>query len=63
VQLVADTIGSASTHRTSPLERRQRDIATVSQHVLNQPRFLETAGALWIDGADTNNPRFTHRIL
>jgi alkylation response protein AidB-like acyl-CoA dehydrogenase len=63
VQLLADTIGSASIHRRSPLERHQRDIITAAQHVLNQPRFLEAVGALWLEGADTNSPRFSYRLL
>jgi indole-3-acetate monooxygenase len=63
VQLLADTVGSASIHRSNPLERRLRDLITLSQHVLTQPKFLDAAGALWIDGADVNHPRFNHRLL
>jgi alkylation response protein AidB-like acyl-CoA dehydrogenase len=52
VRLVADTVGSASIYRRTPIERHRRDLETISQHILAQARTFEMAGALWL-GADT----------
>jgi indole-3-acetate monooxygenase len=48
VHILADTIGSASIYRTCPIERHQRDLTTIGQHLLAQPRSMEAAGALWL---------------
>ncbi|MFD9204504.1 hypothetical protein ACFWDP_40360, partial [Streptomyces anthocyanicus] len=58
VRLLADVIGSASIYRDCPLERRLRDLTTVSQHLMGQPKIMEMAGALWlgVDRALARNP-------
>jgi indole-3-acetate monooxygenase len=63
VELLADVIGTASVFRTCPVERHRRDLATIAQHITAQPRFLETIGGLWIDGADLNDPLIDARVL
>lgn len=63
VQLLADTVGSATVYRKSPLERRLRDLTTLRQHVGGQLKLLEVVGALWLDGADTSHPLLNQRIL
>jgi indole-3-acetate monooxygenase len=63
VRLVADTVGSASIHRSSPLERQLRDLTTLCQHRLTQPSLLEVVGALWFDHTDTNHPHLDHRLF
>jgi indole-3-acetate monooxygenase len=63
VRLVADTVGSASIHRSSPLERQLRDLTTLCQHRLTQPSLLEVVGGLWFDHTDTNHPHLDHRLF
>jgi indole-3-acetate monooxygenase len=63
VWLVADTVGSASIHRSCPLERQLRDLTTLCQHRLTQQALFEVVGALWFDGADTNHLHLNHRLL
>lgn len=60
VRLLADTVGSASIYRTSPIERHRRDLETIAQHILAQARTFEMAGALWL-GADTSTHE--HHLL
>ena len=60
---MADTVGSASIHRSSPLERQLRDLTTLCQHRLTQPSLLEVVGALWFDHTDTNHPHLDHRLF
>jgi alkylation response protein AidB-like acyl-CoA dehydrogenase len=65
VQILAETIGSASIHRSCPVERHLRDLTTIGQHVLAQPRSMETAGALWL-GAESvfdENPLHAEGLL
>jgi alkylation response protein AidB-like acyl-CoA dehydrogenase len=58
VRLLADTVGSASIYRRCPIERHLRDLTTISQHIMGQPKIMEMAGALWlgVDRALTKNP-------
>jgi alkylation response protein AidB-like acyl-CoA dehydrogenase len=63
VQLLADTAGSSSIYRQSPLERRLRDLTTLRQHHISQLKLLEVVGGLWIDGADVDNPLLDHHII
>jgi indole-3-acetate monooxygenase len=63
VQLLVDTIGGAAVHRSCPLERHLRDLATMRQHLGGQLRLLEVVGGLWFEGADLDHPILTHRIL
>lgn len=63
VQLLADTLGSASIYRSCPVERHLRDLITLSQHRIAQTKFLEIAGGLWLDGADHNHPLVKQRLL
>jgi alkylation response protein AidB-like acyl-CoA dehydrogenase len=62
VRLLADTVGSASIHRRCPLERHQRDLTTISQHVLGQLKLLDVVGALQL-GADITHPFVAERLL
>ncbi|MCO5972378.1 acyl-CoA dehydrogenase family protein [Actinoallomurus soli] len=48
VRLLADVVGSASIYRRCPLERHQRDLTTIGQHLMGQPKIMEMAGALWL---------------
>jgi indole-3-acetate monooxygenase len=52
VDLLAQAVGSASIHRNCPIERHQRDLTTIGQHILAQTRSMELAGALWL-GVDS----------
>lgn len=63
VQLLADTLGSASIDRNCPVERHLRDLLTLSQHRIAQPKFLEIAGGLWIDEADHDHQLVRQRLL
>ncbi|GAA3122029.1 acyl-CoA dehydrogenase family protein [Streptomyces rectiviolaceus] len=58
VRLLADVVGSASIYRKCPVERHLRDLTTISQHIMGQPKIMEMAGALWlgVDRALTRNP-------
>lgn len=51
VQLLYETVGSSSIYRSSPLERHLRDLLTIGQHVIGQPRMWEWAGGLWFGEA------------
>jgi alkylation response protein AidB-like acyl-CoA dehydrogenase len=63
VQLLADTAGSSSVYRHSPLERRLRDLTTLRQHVIAQRKSLEVIGGLWIEGADLDDPRLNAHVF
>lgn len=63
MQLLADSAGSSSIYRSSPLERPLRDLTTLRQHIVAQPRNLAVAGALWIDGADINHPLINQHVI
>jgi alkylation response protein AidB-like acyl-CoA dehydrogenase len=55
VGVLVEIVGAAAVRRGSLLERHHRDLITVSQHVLGQPRMREWAGALWF-GQNPPNP-------
>jgi alkylation response protein AidB-like acyl-CoA dehydrogenase len=52
VRILADVVGSASIYRRCPIERHLRDLTTISQHIMGQPKIMEMAGALWL-GAES----------
>jgi alkylation response protein AidB-like acyl-CoA dehydrogenase len=62
IRLLADTVGSASIHRSCPLERHLRDLTTVSQHALGQLKLLDVVGALQL-GADISHPFVAQKVL
>ncbi len=47
VALLADTVGTAAIQRGSSLERNQRDLITMGQHLMGQTKMREWAGGLW----------------
>jgi hypothetical protein len=47
VQLLVDVAGSAALARSSPLNRRFRDLNVIAQHGLAQRRVWEWAGGLY----------------
>lgn len=65
VQILAETIGSASIYRNCPVERHLRDLTTIGQHILNQPRSMESAGALWLGSESVfeENPLHAEGLL
>ncbi|HEX7094648.1 MAG TPA: acyl-CoA dehydrogenase family protein [Acidimicrobiales bacterium] len=63
VRLLADTIGTDSVRRASPIERHQRDLSTLCHHIITQQRFLEVVGALLLDGASTDHYLFCELLL
>jgi alkylation response protein AidB-like acyl-CoA dehydrogenase len=65
VGTLADVVGSASIHRSCPIERHLRDLTTIGHHLLAQTRSMETAGALWL-GAERvldENPLHAEGVL
>ena len=62
VQQLADTVGSASIHRSCPLDRQLRDLTTMSQHVLGQLKLLDVVGGLQL-GADLTHPFVAEKLL
>lgn len=62
VQLLCDTVGSASIFRAHPFERAQRDLATMAQHLLCQPKLLEIVGGMWL-GTGDDHPLIAARAL
>lgn len=65
VRTLVDVVGSASIYRRCPLERHQRDLITMSQHLLAQTRIMGVAGALWlgVDSAIVAHPATREGIL
>ncbi|MFI1582237.1 acyl-CoA dehydrogenase family protein [Embleya sp. NPDC020630] len=56
--VLSDVVGSASIYRGCPIERHTRDLTTISQHLMGQPKIMEMAGAMWlgVERALTRNP-------
>ncbi|WP_433662261.1 acyl-CoA dehydrogenase family protein [Nocardia sp. CA-128927] len=48
VRILADVLGSVTIYRSCPIEGYLRDLTTISQHLMGQPKMLEMAGALWL---------------
>jgi alkylation response protein AidB-like acyl-CoA dehydrogenase len=48
VVILADVVGSASIYRQCPIERHLRDLTTINQHIMGQPKMMEMVGALWL---------------
>jgi alkylation response protein AidB-like acyl-CoA dehydrogenase len=48
-EIVCDTAGAQSIYRTSPFERRRRDLATMTAHVVGQPKAAAVAARLLFD--------------
>lgn len=65
VQILAETIGSASIHRSCPVERHLRDLTTIGQHILAQARTTEMVGALWLGAEDAlaENPLLAEGLM
>ena len=55
-EAVAEVVGAQAIYRTSPFERRRRDLATVAAHVLGQRKTLNARGAA-ADGRRAPRPR------
>jgi alkylation response protein AidB-like acyl-CoA dehydrogenase len=49
VALLIDAVGTAGIQRGCPLERHHRDLITIAQHLMGQPKMREWAGGLWFD--------------
>ncbi|OPX06823.1 hypothetical protein [Mycobacterium sp. AT1] len=47
VAVLVETVGTAAVRRGSRLERHHRDLITIGQHVMGQPKMREWASALW----------------
>jgi alkylation response protein AidB-like acyl-CoA dehydrogenase len=47
VQLLVETVGTAAIQRGSTLERNNRDLITMGQHLMAQVQMREWAGGLW----------------
>jgi alkylation response protein AidB-like acyl-CoA dehydrogenase len=62
VELLVDTVGSAAIFRSCPLEQHLRDLITIGQHFVCQPRLMEVTGALWIGGGD-DHPLLVEQVL
>jgi alkylation response protein AidB-like acyl-CoA dehydrogenase len=52
VRILADVVGSASIYRHCPIERHLRDLTTISQHLMGQPKMMEMVGALLLGDQD-----------
>jgi alkylation response protein AidB-like acyl-CoA dehydrogenase len=55
VSVLVETVGTAAIRRGSRLERHHRDLITMAQHGLVQPKVREWAGGLWF-GENSPNP-------
>lgn len=55
VQTLYDALGTSAIYRSCPLDRHLRDLLTIAQHVLAQPKMLEPIGQLWF-GDDPGHP-------
>ena len=47
VAVLVETVGTAAVRRGCRLERHHRDLITMGQHILGQPKMREWAGGLW----------------
>lgn len=65
VAILADVVGSASIYRKCPIERYMRDLTTISQHLMGQPRIMDIAGALWLgdEEAARKHPLSAGRLI
>lgn len=65
VTVLADVVGSASIYRKCPIERNMRDLITISQHLMGQPRIMDIAGALWLGDEDaaSKHPLSAGRLI
>lgn len=57
VGVLYEALGTAGVYRTSPLDRWMRDITTMTQHVLTQPKSMVAAGRALL-GQDPQMPGF-----
>jgi alkylation response protein AidB-like acyl-CoA dehydrogenase len=55
VGVLVETVGSDAVRRGSRLERHHRDLITIGQHAMGQPKTREWAGGLWF-GQDPPSP-------
>ncbi|HEX4250867.1 MAG TPA: acyl-CoA dehydrogenase family protein [Pseudonocardia sp.] len=51
VAVLIETVGTAGIQRGGPLERHHRDLITMAQHLMGQPKMREWAGGLWFGQA------------
>jgi alkylation response protein AidB-like acyl-CoA dehydrogenase len=54
VTLLIETVGTAGIQRGCVLERHHRDLITIGQHLMGQPKMREWAGGLWFGQAAPN---------
>ena len=47
VAILVESVGTAAIRRGCRLERHHRDLITIGQHLLGQPKMREWAGGLW----------------
>jgi alkylation response protein AidB-like acyl-CoA dehydrogenase len=47
VTVLVEAVGTAGIQRGSRLERQHRDLITIGQHLMGQPKMREWAGGLW----------------
>jgi alkylation response protein AidB-like acyl-CoA dehydrogenase len=57
VSMLVEAVGTAAIRRGSRLERHHRDLITMGQHIVSQPKMREWAGGLWF-GQIPPNPIF-----
>jgi indole-3-acetate monooxygenase len=57
VSVLVEAVGTAAIRRGSRLERHHRDLITMGQHLLGQPKMREWAGGLWF-GQTSPSPIF-----
>ena len=56
-EAVTEVIGAQSIYRTSPFERRRRDLTTVAAHVLGQRKTLTSRrGSSWVTSRSSRSP-------
>lgn len=54
VAVLVEIVGTAAIQRGSRLERHHRDLITIGQHLMGQPKMREWAGGLWFGQAPPN---------
>jgi len=54
VAILVESVGSAAIRRGCRLERHHRDLITMGQHLLGQPKMREWAGGLWFGQVPPN---------
>jgi len=55
VALLIEAVGTVGIQRACVLERHHRDLITIGQHLVGQPKMREWAGGLWF-GQPAPNP-------